>query len=211
MKKNNIVKTISLLALFFLSNCAESPSNAKIERKAVDTLLKSHSNASTKTESAEKKNIKKTEVECSSEAIKKKEGEPEQIKTCFYKNYKAVSKGYADYKGRYSYEYFLFKKQSNGQYKKIKNAEMFLDSQKLLVIINSRIKKDYQTYSNDEQTKDCFEGHSFTEYNFNQLGISFEENSINFEVSFGLSSACMSVDGTTISLSLEEIKNYIKE
>ena len=79
----------------------------------------------------------------------------------------------------------------------------------MLSIINSKIEKDYKSYSNDPETKDCFEGASFTPFNFDQLAIDFDVNKINFNVTFGLSGACMSVDGTIISFNLDEIQNYL--
>jgi len=43
------------------------------------------------------------------------------------------------------------------------------------------------------------------------MGIDFEDDKINFYVTFGLSGACMSIDGTTVSFSLDEIKRYLNE
>ena len=81
----------------------------------------------------------------------------------------------------------------------------------LLSIINSKIKKDYMSFSNDPETKDCFEGASFTPYNFDQLGIDFDADEINFNVTFGLSGSCMSVDGTIVSFHFDEIKKYLNQ
>jgi|688.fasta_scaffold80928_1 hypothetical protein len=139
-------------------------------------------------------------------------GDPLLTKTCLYKKYKIITQGYPDFKGRYSYEYSVFKKDQNGSYVQIKNAMLFNENKnELLSIINSKIKKDYMLFSNDPETKDCFEGSSFTPYNFDQLGIDFNADGIYFHVTFGLSGACMSVDGTIISFSLDEIKNYLNQ
>ena len=138
--------------------------------------------------------------------------DPIIIKTCFYKNYKAISKGYPDYKGRYSYEYTLFKKQKNGSYIKIKNSTFFNENKnQFLSLINSKIEKDYLLFSNDPDTKDCFNGDQFTPFDFEQLGIIFDDNNIIFNVYFGLSSACMSVDGTIISFELSDIQKFIND
>ena len=50
---------------------------------------------------------------------------------------------------------------------------------------------------------------SFVPFTFEQLGIGFDNNSINFNVTFGVGGACSSVDGTGIALSLNEIKQYL--
>jgi hypothetical protein len=152
-------------------------------------------------------------VTCTEKKSKNKEGgDPILTKTCLYKKYKTISKGQPDYKGRYSYEYSVFKKQENGSYVQIKNAALFNENKnELLSIINSKIEKDYKTYSNDSETKDCFEGTSFTPFEFDQLGIDFDVDKINFNVTFGLSGACMSVDGTIVSFTLEEIQKYLNK
>ena len=152
-------------------------------------------------------------VTCTEKESKNEDGgDPILTKTCLYKKYKTISKGYPDYKGRYSYEYSVFKKQENGSYVQIKNATLFNENKnELLSIINSKIENDYKSYSNDPETKDCFEGASFTPFNFDQLAIDFDVDKINFNVTFGLSGACMSVDGTIVSFNLYEIQKYLNE
>jgi len=81
----------------------------------------------------------------------------------------------------------------------------------LLSIINSKIEKDYKSYSIYPETKDCFEGLSFKPFNFNQLTIDFDVDKINFNVTFGLGSSCMSADGTIVSFNLDEIQKFLNE
>jgi hypothetical protein len=71
--------------------------------------------------------IASSKVVCTEKETKNEDGGDDPIitKTCLYKNYKTISKGYPDYKGRYSYEYSLFSKQANGSYVQIKNASLF--------------------------------------------------------------------------------------
>ena len=131
-------------------------------------------------------------------------------KTCLFKEYKTISIGSPDYKGRYSYEYKLYKKQSNGTFKKVKNVSLFNEKKnELLSLINAKIKKEYDLYAQDPESSDCFDQMSFVPFTFEQLGIDFDNNSINFNVTFGVSGACSSVDGTGIALSLNEIKQYL--
>jgi hypothetical protein len=120
--------------------------------------------------------ITSDKVTCTEKETKNEdEGGPILTKTCLYKTYKTISKGFPDYKGRYSYEYSVFKKQENGSYVQIKNASMFnKNKNELLSIINSKIEKDYKSFSNE--AKDCFEGASFTPFNFDQLGITFNND-----------------------------------
>ena len=152
-------------------------------------------------------------VTCTEKESKNEEyGDPILAKTCLYKKYKTISKGYPDYKGRYSYEYSVYEQQENGGYLQIKNATLFNENKnELLSIINSKIEKDYKSYSKDPETKDCFEGALFTTFNFDQLAIDFDFDKINFIVNFGLNGACMSVDGTVVSFNLDEIQKYLKE
>ncbi len=157
--------------------------------------------------------ITSNKATCSKKESKNEDGgDPILTKTCLYKIYKTISKGYPDDQGRYSYEYSVFKKQKNESYVQIKNALLFnKNKNELLSIINSKIKKNYKSYSNEPETKDCFQGASFTPFNFDQLGIYFDDDKINFNVTFGLSGACMSVDGTIVSFNLDEIQKYLNE
>ncbi len=152
-------------------------------------------------------------VSCIEEESPNEEGgTPLLTKTCLYKKYKTITHGYPDYKGRYTHEYSIFKMDENGSYIQIKNAMLFNENKnELLSIINSKIKKDYMLFSNDPETKDCFEGSSFMPYNFDQLGIDFTADGINFNIAFGLSGSCISVDGTIISFNFDEIKYYLNQ
>ena len=145
------------------------------------------------------------------EQIIKDSPDPRIIKSCTFENFKSVSIGDADYKGRYSYSYKLLKL-INNRYVEIKNSELFNENKKeLLAIINQKIKETYDEYSNNSETKDCFDGFTLTEVSFDDLGISFNDTGIDFSISFGLSGACLSVDGTIISIELAEIKVYLNK
>ena len=111
-------------------------------------------------------------------------------------------------KGRFSYNYSVL---LNG--KKVKNEAIFNDKlPELLGKLNKKILKDYTTFYTAEETKDCFDGMPKNPtFSINDMGIDFEDDKINFNVIFGLPGMCMSVDGTIISLSLEEIEPYLKK
>lgn len=160
----------------------------------------------------ESKQIDSTDVVmCSEKEMPNPDTEDPIInKTCLYKHYKTISIGSPDYKGRYSYEYKLYKKQENGTFKKVKNVSLFNEKKtELLSLINAKIKKEYDLYAQDPESSECFDQMSFVPFTFEQLGIDFDNNSINFNVTFGLSGACSSVDGTGIAFSLDEIKQYL--
>ena len=206
-----------LFATTLLTSCGSGSTGTKEGGKTVDILktstdsLKNPQNNNTVENS--KMPIASNKVTCTEKESKNDYGGgPIITKTCLYKAYKTISKGLPDYKGRYSYEYSILKKQKNGNYLPIKNASLFNNKKnELLSIINSKIEKDYKEYSNNPETKTCFEGISFTPFNFGQLGIKFESNKIEFSVTFGLSGACMSVDGTTVSINLDEMQKYFNE
>jgi len=218
MKKIMTIFGAILFASVILTSCGGGSTDKKEETKTEDTLkaiidtLKVTDNSKNETANTET-SITSNKVTCTEKESKNEDGgDPILTKTCLYKKYKTISKGYPDYKGRYSYEYSVFKKQENGSYVQIKNPLLFnKNKNELLSIINSKIKKDYMLFSNDPETKDCFEGSSFTPYNFDQLGIDFNADGIYFHVTFGLSGACISVDGTIISFNLDEIKNYLNQ
>ncbi len=151
-------------------------------------------------------------VTCSEQENKNEDGgEPIIVNTCLFKSYKTISTGTPDYKGRYSYEYELYKK-INGKYVKVKNSALFNQNQnQLLTTINQKIQKDYIVFSTDPESKDCFDSVAPPKFSFDELFIDFRDGKINFSVTFGLSSACMSVDGTTVSFTLDEIQQYLNE
>jgi hypothetical protein len=192
MKKIMTIFGAILFASVILTSCGGGSTDKKEETKTEDTLkaiietLKVTDNSKNESANTET-SITSNKVTCTEKESKNEDGgDPILTKTCLYKKYKTISKGYPDYKGRYSYEYSVFKKQENGSYVQIKNPLLFnKNKNELLSIINSKIEKDYKSYSNDPETKDCFEGASFTPFNFDQLTIDFDVNKINFNVVFG--------------------------
>jgi hypothetical protein len=200
-----------------VSSCGSDPTGTKeggqtedTQKTSTDTIKSPHINNTVENSIIP---TAPNKITCTEKESKNEDGGgPIITKTCLYKAYKTISKGFPDYKGRYSYEYSILKKQENGSYLPIKNASLFnKNKNELLSIINSKIEKDYKSYSNNPETKECFEGISFTPFNFGQLGIKFESNQIVFNVTFGLSGACMSVDGTTVSINLDEMQKYFND
>ena len=132
--------------------------------------------------------------------------DPIIIKTCIWHAFKFVTTGAPDYKGRYGYEYELFLIE-NSQPKQITNSELFNDHRKELEeLINRKIRIDFDNNAKDPNVKDCFEGVTFTPFQLNDMGISFnDKNEMEFNVTFGLGGACMSVDGMVITFSMQDL------
>ena len=200
--------SMSALALFLFSSGCGSENTVK---KGSDTTKAAEKKQTTRKNAAQQAAPQQERGVCSSRDIPNPGGSMNAIeKTCYYKNFKTVSTGYPDYKGRYSYNYEVFSKQADGNYVKIKKSKLFnKNRRKLLSIINTRIKKDYDAYANEDERSECFQGHSFTPFGFEEMGIEFEGNQISFHVRFGLSSACMSADGTIVFMTLQEIEPYL--
>lgn len=193
---NRILFSILLLtSCLTLSQC----SNGKTEKLKI--------------EKAENNTLSKKEIRsvCSvSESPKPDPGGLILTKTCFYKKYKLVSTGYPDYKGRYSYRFAVFAKQADSSYELTRNGSLFNKKQDELVsLINERIRLDYQKFQSDPQNDDCFSGFSIRNYSLDEMGMTIGDEGFNFDIYFELSSACMAVDGTTISLSWKEIDKYL--
>ncbi|TAF64605.1 MAG: hypothetical protein EAZ55_11125 [Cytophagales bacterium] len=214
MKKITLILSAFLLAFAMFSSC---DSNSEQQKNNANNTEKQESQSSN---DAIKKEINKSNSKSSSTSYSVKidcsqtetneNGVSSMTKSCLYNNYKAVARGATDSKGRYAYQYELFVKKGGEEYTPIKNAEMFNKEKELLALINGKIKKDYESYANDPQTKSCFDGKPFTPFTFDQLGISFDSDKISFNASFGLSSACMSVDGSIVSFDWGEMQTYIK-
>jgi len=153
-----------------------------------------------------------TKLSCIEKERKNDEGkDPILIKTCLIRNFKFVSTSYPDYAGKYVYsenEVYILK---NNKYVKTTNSKVFNKNQyQLVATINNRILQDFQRFSADSNTKECLtEFDSIPTYKMDDFEISFEGNEIWFEVHWGLSSACRSVDGTIVSFKMDEIKKYL--
>ncbi len=134
--------------------------------------------------------------------------DPAIIRTCFYGKYKNIIVGSADYKGRYTYDYRLFKND-----KIIENCKMFNEHQKeLLEIINQKIKIEFNSLQGDPENTKCFDGVTKIDlFEMNQLGIEFVENEIIFNCNIGLSGACFSLDRISVKMELKEVEKYINE
>lgn len=147
-------------------------------------------------------------VECIEKRVKSSTSEPKLIKSCILNNFKSVSTGEADYKGRYSYKYEIFIKK-NGEFVKSNNENLFNEKkEELLKLINQKIKIDFDDYATNPETKDCFEGVTFTNYTYENLGIVFTDDKVDFNVWFDVFESCFNVSSTTVSFSLEEIRPY---
>lgn len=135
--------------------------------------------------------------------------DPILTKTCTWGNYQTVSTGTPDYKGRYSYEYQLFSIKER-QTKPVKNTFLFNKKiEQLEKLINQRLKKEYNEDSKD--VPECFDGREYAYTPINNMGISFNDsNQVEFNVSYGLGSACFNVDVATVTLKFSEIDEYLR-
>jgi hypothetical protein len=148
-------------------------------------------------------------VICEEKRVNSTTSEPILIKSCILNNFKSVSTGEADYKGRYSYKYEIFIKK-NGAFVKSNNEDLFNEKkEELLKLINKKIKMDFDDYATNPETKDCFEGVTFTYYTYENLGIEFNDDKVDFNVWFDVFEYCFNVSSTTVSFSIEELKPYL--
>ena len=132
------------------------------------------------------------------------------VKTCYLKNYKFVSTGSPDYKGRYFWEYQVYKL-VNKKYVAIKNSDIFINSKYLEKYINNEIKKLYESDKKIMDNSQCVSFIKLRPFQINEMGIDFNhENKMVFNTSFGLPSACLNVDRNMLSMDLNQIKPYLK-
>lgn len=153
---------------------------------------------------------KESKINCKEEIFETEGSDDPTIhKNCYFKGYKFKSVAEADQKGRYSYSYELYQKNDKGKYLKVKNSAFFNESQnELEVKINKLIKINFENALSDADG--CLDNVKLNYYPINEMGITVVEDDINFTVTYGLSSACMAFDGTTISFKLFELDKYFK-
>jgi hypothetical protein len=99
----------------------------------------------------------------------------------------------------------------NGNYVKVQNNTLFnLEQKQLLKLINDRIKRDFNVYSTEPDTRDCFiDFGKVPTYKMNDLGIDFTDDEVQFHIEFGLPEACDAVGGTTVTFKISDIIKYL--
>jgi len=138
--------------------------------------------------------------------------EPRLIKTCTWSNYKCISTGESDYKGRYFWSYKWFKL-VNGKFIKIDKSELFTgNSNSLLEAVNKEIKNKFDELSKDSENKECLsEIQGLPYYNMDNLEIFLDKDGFTFSYSLGLSMACLAIDGDFISFTVNKVEPYLKK
>ncbi len=133
------------------------------------------------------------------------------LKTCEFKNHLFKSTGIADYKSRYSYKYELFQINENDTIK-VKNSDFFnqkaIDLEKL---INDKLQTEYKSNFKISEISECMKWLDFRYYKLNEFGISFtDKNQVEFNIDYGIGSACFNVSSSSVVLELSEIEKYLK-
>ncbi|MGV3540100.1 MAG: hypothetical protein ACO1OQ_09825 [Rufibacter sp.] len=217
--KNYQTIVLAVVTSLLFSNCGESkpaPAVESIESNAA-TVVKEENLGMEKAGEVKPEEVKPLASINTVTCEEKEEKMPERedaiiLKTCTYGTYRTVSTGTPDFNGRYSWEYSLYHSQGE-EFVKVDNALLFNHQLNgLLDQVNKKIKADYQQFSSDPETKDCFEGReSIGDFKIEDLGISFEPGKLVFHVEFGLPTACMPVSGTSVSFDLKEVKKYLNK
>lgn len=132
-------------------------------------------------EKTETKQVEK--VSCTEEERKVDEaGFGTDIETCIYKNLKIKTESFYDYADRFQGNTVeIFVKQSNGNYIKVKNEDLFSNNkEELLLKINAKLEKEYRINSSDtsEYVKSCYEETTFENKKFEDLEISISGNGV---------------------------------
>lgn len=133
------------------------------------------------------------------------------LKTCEFKNHLFKSTGIADYKGRYSYNYELFQIDKKDTLK-VKNSDFFNQKAiELEKLINEKLKTEYESNSKIPEISDCMKWIDFRHYKLNEFGISFtNKNQMEFNIDYGIGSACFNVSSSSVVMELTEIEQYLK-
>jgi len=138
--------------------------------------------------------------------------DPRLTKTCTWLNYKCISIGEADYKGRYVYSY-QWLKLINGKFVKIDKTQLFNENtSQLIEQINKSIKIKFDELSKDLENKDCLSMvEKLSYYNIDNLDIFIDKDGFTFSYSLGLQNACLAIDVDYISFTLNELEPYLKK
>jgi hypothetical protein len=202
----NIFAYLLLASCALMLSCNQATDKASVKQAAQNT------SAPTTTITTVAHQGNEDSVSCDEFAKKNPMGSDSiLIQICFWRQYKLVRTGTPDYKGRYSYEYQVFR-MVRGKAKTIKNSDIFNDKvagleQKL----NALIAKSHQEDADQPDNQDCLAGFELPYFKIDQIGMSFnDKQEMNFDVTFNVGDACMNVGGATATLPLAELKEYLK-
>lgn len=208
---------LAVASFILCSSCGEGiPESTEVsypQAEAAVTTDTSRQQASVTGVQIEAQSSSDLAVTCEEKEEKSPELEdPLIVKSCTYGNYKTVLTGSPDYKGRYYWEYQLYKAK-NGEYTAVSNSALFNQRQRELQgMINKKIKADHLELLENSETAECLEMREpIRDFLLDEMGISFEPDQIVFHVEFGLPDACRNVDGIWVSFKLEEVEPYLKE
>ena len=137
--------------------------------------------------------------------------DPILIKICTYKSFQSVRTGNADYKGRYSYEYDLYR-MDNDVKQKIKNSDFFKSGADIVEKrINRDLQQEYQNNLNNPHLKDCMEWIDFRHYELDEIGMAFtDSNEIEFYIDYGIGGACFKVAHSILHYKLSDFAQYLE-
>lgn len=133
------------------------------------------------------------------------------IKSCKFYNHLFKSIGQPDDKGRYSYDYELFKIDKTDTIR-INNLDFFNSKAiELEKIININLKAAYNSNSKIPQISNCMNWIEFRYYKLDEFGISFTDNNqMEFNINYGIGGACFNVSSSSVTIELSELKRYLK-
>jgi hypothetical protein len=152
-------------------------------------------------------------VTCKEESIAKKgKTDPTIINTCTWRIYQIVETGTPDYKGRYTWDTELFRKNGDTLVK-ISNADLFKADKitEIEKLINMRLEEDFQSLKTTDP--ECFNRRkTFPKFKLKDMRLAFNENSeITFEITYGLNDGCFAVNTASTGFKISEIRNYLAE
>ena len=132
---------------------------------------------------------------------------PVKTKTCDYNFIRTISKSELDFGGKNHESFELFVKRGN-VYQKIKNEELFNESKnELLDQINATLEYNFNKLKIEHE--ECLKEFPFKAISFEDIGISFSENTMNLHYDFSYSKTCMKSFETNIQLKLSDIEKYL--
>ena len=146
-------------------------------------------------------------VECkSTEIVTDPEYYPLTLDSCSYKNIVTTKYGTPDDRERYSYSYKVFI-DIGDSLKQLKNHQLFNDN--LLALedsLNRVVKIKFDELK--ALPTDCFKDFEPRYYKIDDFGLSFEDDYIIFNLTFGFEGACLAVEGINVKIRLQDMDKY---
>ena len=131
-------------------------------------------------------------------------------RTCTFGDLQSVRIGSVSSSGHFRYTYELYRR-VNGTFSQISTTDLLNENQgKLLELINRQVNLEYVEIQEDPVQAKCVKSQQVPDFNFAQLGFSFDEFGYHFHARLDLNENCETYETVSVHFSPNKMKRYFR-